>query len=81
LGNLRQLEKLVSELGLIANTIFGYGRGIENIDKIPEEINAHYITISWPVFESLIINGPYVGYSGGLKLLEDIYSVVLTRFN
>ena len=36
LGNLRELEKLVSELGLIPNTIFGYNRGIENINKIPE---------------------------------------------
>ncbi|APM40062.1 nitrogenase component 1 [Clostridium kluyveri] len=49
--------------------------------KIAEETKAHYITISWPVFERLIINSSYVGYSGGLKLLEDIYSVVLTRFN
>ncbi|MCR5638413.1 MAG: hydrogenase [Lachnospiraceae bacterium] len=36
LGNLRELEKLVSELGLTPNTIFGYRRGIENIKKIPE---------------------------------------------
>lgn len=35
LGNLRELEKLVSELGLTPNTIFGYERGIKNIDKIP----------------------------------------------
>lgn len=35
LGNLRTLEKLVSELGLTPNTIFGHGRGIKNIDKIP----------------------------------------------
>ncbi|SEW18787.1 nitrogenase molybdenum-iron protein beta chain [Ruminococcaceae bacterium KH2T8] len=36
LGNIRELEKLVSELGLIPNTIFGYKRGIENINKIPK---------------------------------------------
>jgi nitrogenase molybdenum-iron protein beta chain len=36
LGNLRELEKLVKELGLIPNTIFGYQRGIDNINKIPE---------------------------------------------
>lgn len=36
LGNIRELEKLVSELGLIPNTIFGYKRGIDNINKIPE---------------------------------------------
>ena len=36
LGNIRELEKLVSELGLTPNTIFGYKRGIENIEKIPK---------------------------------------------
>lgn len=35
LGNLRELERLVSELGLVPNTIFGYGRGLKNIEKIP----------------------------------------------
>ncbi|MCI2040324.1 MAG: hydrogenase [Clostridium luticellarii] len=49
--------------------------------KIAAETKAHYVAISWPVFERLIINSSYVGYSGGLRLLEDIYSVVLTRFN
>lgn len=36
LGNIRELEKLIAELGLTPNTIFGYKRGIKNIDKIPE---------------------------------------------
>ena len=36
LGNIRELERLVAELGLIPNTIFGYKRGIENINKIPK---------------------------------------------
>ena len=36
LGNLRELEKLVEELGLIPNTIFGHDRGIKNLNKIPE---------------------------------------------
>ncbi|GHU83193.1 hydrogenase [Clostridia bacterium] len=35
LGNLRELEKLISAIGLTPNTIFGFGRGIKNIDKIP----------------------------------------------
>ncbi len=40
LGNLRELENLVRELGLTPNTIFGFRRGIENIKKIPEaELN------------------------------------------
>lgn len=49
--------------------------------KVAKETKAHYVTISWPIVERLVINGSYVGYDGGLKLLEDIYSVVLTRFN
>lgn len=36
LGNLRKLEKLLTEIGLKPNTIFGYNRGMENIDKIPK---------------------------------------------
>ncbi len=36
LGNLRELEKLVAELGLTPNTIFGYERGIKNIDLVPK---------------------------------------------
>lgn len=36
LGNIRELEKLIKEIGLTPNTIFGYNRGIENINKIPE---------------------------------------------
>ncbi len=35
LGNLRELEKLLMEIGLTPNTIFGYNRGIDNINKIP----------------------------------------------
>jgi nitrogenase molybdenum-iron protein beta chain len=49
--------------------------------KIAKETKAHYLTVSWPIIERLVINSSYVGYDGGLKLLEDIYSVVLTRFN
>ncbi len=36
LGNIRELEKLIKELGLTPNTIFGFKRGIDNINKIPE---------------------------------------------
>lgn len=49
--------------------------------KIAKETKAHYLAVSWPIIERLVINTSYVGYAGGLKLIEDIYSVVLTRFN
>lgn len=49
--------------------------------KVAKETNAHYLNVSWPVIERLVMNSSYVGYHGGLKLIEDIYSIVLTRFN
>lgn len=55
LGNLRELEKLVSELGLTPNTIFGYNRGIENINKIPEA-------------EFNLLVSPWVGLSNVKKM-------------
>ncbi len=48
---------------------------------VAAETDAHFLNISWPVNERLIMNGYYVGYDGGLKLIEDIYSVAKTRFN
>jgi len=47
--------------------------------KIAEEKGASYLSISWPMNEKLVINASYVGYGGGLKLLEDIYSSALPR--
>lgn len=56
LGNIRELEKLVSELGLTPNTIFGYKRGIDNINKIPEA-------------EFNLLVSPWVGL-GNMKKME-----------
>ena len=49
--------------------------------ELVQQTNAHFVNVSWPVNERLVMNGYYVGYDGGLRLLEDIYSVVRTRFN
>ncbi len=49
--------------------------------EVSERTDAHYLNISWPINERLVMNGFYVGYDGGLRLIEDIYSVVKTRFN
>lgn len=49
--------------------------------ELAQKTDAHYLNVSWPVNERLVMNGYYVGYDGGLKLIEDIYSVVKTRFN
>ncbi len=49
--------------------------------EVANQTDAHFLNISWPVNERLIMNSYYVGYDGGLKLIEDIYSVAKTRFN
>lgn len=49
--------------------------------EIASETEAHFLNVSWPVNERLVMNSYYVGYDGGLKLIEDIYSVIKTRFN
>ncbi|MFP3153810.1 hydrogenase [Lachnospiraceae bacterium ZAX-1] len=59
LGNLRELEKLVNALGLKANTIFGHGRGIPKLDKIP---NAEFN----------ILVSPWVGLES-VKFLKEKY--------
>jgi len=61
LGNIRQLEKLVAELGLTPNTIFGYKRGIEQINKIPEA-------------EFNLLVSPWVGL-GNMKKMERKFGI------
>ncbi len=56
LGNIRELEKLIKELGLTPNTIFGFKRGIDNINKIPEA-------------EFNLLVSPWVGL-GNMKKME-----------
>ena len=65
LGNLREIESLLSEIGLKPNTIFGFGRGLENLKKIPK---AEYtILVSpWAGLES----AKYLERRFGIKLLQ-----------
>lgn len=65
LGNLREIEALLSAIGLKPNTIFGFGRGIANIKKIPQ---AEYtILVSpWTGLES----AKYLERRFGIKLLQ-----------
>jgi nitrogenase molybdenum-iron protein beta chain len=66
LGNLRQLESLVSELGLTPNTIFGHGRGVKNIDAIP---TAQF---------NLLVS-PWLGLKS-IRILEDKYGTPYLHF-
>jgi nitrogenase molybdenum-iron protein beta chain len=65
-GNLRALEKLVSLLGLVPNTIFGHGRGVENIRRMGEA-------------EFTILVSPWAGYESA-KFLEDRFDVPLFHY-
>ena len=66
LGNLRELERLVSALGLTPNNIFGHGRGLENIGRIPEA-------------EFNILVSPWVG-ADSARLLEAKFGAPLLHY-
>ena len=42
--------------------------------ELAKEIKGRYVNVSYPVISRLIINSSIAGYSGALRLLEDIYS-------
>lgn len=42
--------------------------------EIAKQIGGRYVNVSYPVISRLIINSGIAGYSGALRLLEDIYS-------
>ncbi len=44
---------------------------------IAREINGYPLSISMPITDRLIMSRTYIGYEGGLRLLEDLYSTVL----
>jgi nitrogenase molybdenum-iron protein beta chain len=66
LGNIRELEKLVSELGLIPNSIFGEFRGMENLDKVP-----------YAEFNLLV--SPWVGLES-MQLLEKMFGTPFLHY-
>lgn len=43
--------------------------------------SGHFLNISWPVDDKVVMDDFYVGYTGGIRLIEDIYSVALQRWN
>ena len=42
--------------------------------KLAKELGANYLNITYPVIAKVIINSTRAGYSGGLHLIEDIYT-------
>jgi nitrogenase molybdenum-iron protein beta chain len=49
--------------------------------KLAEKLGGNFLAVSVPIKERLILDSSYVGYRGGLHLLEDIYGYVLKNFN
>ena len=49
--------------------------------KLAERLGGNFLAVSTPLQERLVLASSYVGYHGGLTLLEDIYRYVLTKFN
>jgi nitrogenase molybdenum-iron protein beta chain len=66
LGNLRVLEGLIQELGLTPNTIFGHGRGLPNVEKLPSA-------------EFNVLVSPWVGLES-VRYLSDTYDIPLLHY-
>lgn len=49
--------------------------------KLTESLGGNFLAVSVPMKERLILSRTYIGYRGGLTLLEDIYGYVLRQFN
>lgn len=49
--------------------------------EVTEELKGNFLNISWPVQDKVVFDSFYVGYAGGIRLIEDIYTVAVQRFN
>ena len=48
---------------------------------VTAELEGHYLNVAWPVRDKVVLDDFYVGYTGGIRLIEDIYSVAVQRCN
>ena len=49
--------------------------------EVTEELKGNFLNISWPHQDKVVFDNFYVGYAGGIRLIEDIYTVAVSRFN
>ncbi|MDR2387407.1 MAG: hydrogenase [Deltaproteobacteria bacterium] len=47
--------------------------------SLAKEHGAYLVAVSLPIWDRLVINRHYLGYEGGLNLLEDLYQSVLAK--
>ena len=49
--------------------------------EVTEELKGNFLNVAWPFQNRVVLDDFYAGYSGGIRLIEDIYSVAVQRFN
>lgn len=49
--------------------------------EVTEKLKGNFLNISWPVQDKVVLDDCYAGYTGGIRLIEDIYTVAVQRFN
>lgn len=49
--------------------------------ELTESLKGNYLNIAWPVQDKVVLDDFYAGYTGGIRLIEDIYTVAVQRFN
>lgn len=49
--------------------------------ELTEQLKGNYLNIAWPVQDKVVFDDFYAGYTGGIRLIEDIYTVAVQRFN
>ena len=49
--------------------------------EITEDLKGNFLNVSWPLQNRVVMDNFYAGYAGGIRLIEDIYSVAVQRFN
>ena len=49
--------------------------------KLARKLDGNFLCISVPIKEKVVLHSTYVGYHGGLKLMEDIFTSVYQSFN
>lgn len=49
--------------------------------ELAENLKGNYLNIAWPVQDKVVFDDFYAGYTGGIRLIEDIYTVAVQRFN
>ena len=49
--------------------------------EVTEGLDGNFLNISYPVQDKVVLDRTYVGYTGGIRLIEDIYTVAVSRFN